>query len=160
VFFGSPLPTIGHNEQLGWTFTVNKPDTCDSWMELFDDSANPLAYKYGEGHRTAIEWKDTIKMFPGEITRLAVRWAPQHVALSDAGPGQNLFSFDPKQVGLQTPENRTRPGGSFGVGIDVIETDKLAIGGLMTYNGVVLASGSSRSYMVAALTLTFKPSAY
>jgi len=42
-------------------------------------------------------WKDTIKMFPGEITRVAVRWAPQHVALSDAGPGQNLFSFDPKQ---------------------------------------------------------------
>ena len=25
-------------------------------------------------------WKDTIKMFPGEITRLAIRWAPQGVA--------------------------------------------------------------------------------
>ena len=25
-------------------------------------------------------WKDTIKMFPGEITRIALRWAPQSVA--------------------------------------------------------------------------------
>lgn len=69
-------------------------------------------------------------------------------------------SFDPKQAGLETPGNRTRPGGSFGVGVDVIETDNLAVGGLLTYNGVVLASGSSRSYMVASLNLTFKPSPY
>jgi FtsP/CotA-like multicopper oxidase with cupredoxin domain len=34
-------------------------------------------------------------MFPGEITRLAVRWAPQHVAVNQAGPGQNRFPFDP-----------------------------------------------------------------
>jgi spore coat protein A len=40
-------------------------------------------------------WKDTIKMFPGEITRLAIRWAPQDVAVNGASPGQNLFSFDP-----------------------------------------------------------------
>ena len=35
-------------------------------------------------------WKDTIKMFPGEITRLALRWAPQGVAgrrRPAAGPG-------------------------------------------------------------------------
>ena len=25
-------------------------------------------------------WKDTIKMFPGEITRIALRWAPQSIA--------------------------------------------------------------------------------
>jgi FtsP/CotA-like multicopper oxidase with cupredoxin domain len=40
-------------------------------------------------------WKDTIKAFPGEITRLAVRWAPQHVSVNGAGPGQNTFPFDP-----------------------------------------------------------------
>jgi FtsP/CotA-like multicopper oxidase with cupredoxin domain len=40
-------------------------------------------------------WKDTIKMFPGEITRLAVRWAPQHVSVAGVGPGQNAFPFDP-----------------------------------------------------------------
>jgi FtsP/CotA-like multicopper oxidase with cupredoxin domain len=44
-------------------------------------------------------WKDTTKMFPGEITRLAVRWAPQHVPVTGAGPGQNLFPFDPTTGG-------------------------------------------------------------
>jgi FtsP/CotA-like multicopper oxidase with cupredoxin domain len=40
-------------------------------------------------------WKDTIKTFPGEITRLAVRWTPQNVPANEAGPGQNTFPFDP-----------------------------------------------------------------
>src|SRR4029079_18785124 len=40
-------------------------------------------------------WKDTIKMWPGEITRLAIRWAPQDVAVNGSSPGTNLFSFDP-----------------------------------------------------------------
>jgi len=38
-------------------------------------------------------WKDTIKMFPGEITRIALRWAPQDVASST--PGVDPFPFDP-----------------------------------------------------------------
>ena len=40
-------------------------------------------------------WKDTIKTFPGEITRIAMRWAPQNVAPGGARPGQDLFPFDP-----------------------------------------------------------------
>jgi FtsP/CotA-like multicopper oxidase with cupredoxin domain len=40
-------------------------------------------------------WKDTIKTFPGEITRIAVRWAPQGLAANEAHPGQNPYSFDP-----------------------------------------------------------------
>jgi len=40
-------------------------------------------------------WKDTIKMWPGEITRLAIRWAPQGVAANGSSPGQDLFAFDP-----------------------------------------------------------------
>jgi len=34
-------------------------------------------------------------MFPGEITRIALRWAPQKVALGGVSAGQNPFSFDP-----------------------------------------------------------------
>jgi spore coat protein A len=32
-------------------------------------------------------WKDTIKMFPGEITRLALRWAPQGVPVAGVSAG-------------------------------------------------------------------------
>ena len=41
-------------------------------------------------------WKDTIKMFPGEVTRIALRWAPHRSWRRVASPpAQNQFSFDP-----------------------------------------------------------------
>ena len=40
-------------------------------------------------------WKDTIKTFPGEITRLAVRWTPQNLAVNQGRAGLNTFPFDP-----------------------------------------------------------------
>jgi FtsP/CotA-like multicopper oxidase with cupredoxin domain len=40
-------------------------------------------------------WKDTIKMFPGEITRIQLRWAPQDVPVNGAVAGVPQFPFDP-----------------------------------------------------------------
>jgi len=40
-------------------------------------------------------FKDTIKMFPAEITRLAVRIAPQGNAVGTTVPGTDYFAFDP-----------------------------------------------------------------
>jgi len=40
-------------------------------------------------------WKDTIKMFPGEITRLALRWAPTSRPANSTVAGQDYFPFDP-----------------------------------------------------------------
>ena len=40
-FPGSPFPTLGHNEYLGWSHTVNDPDIVDTWAEKFDDPTKP-----------------------------------------------------------------------------------------------------------------------
>ena len=49
-FFGSAFPTIGHNEHVGWSHTVNKPDVFDVYEETFDKPGNPLAYRYAGGY--------------------------------------------------------------------------------------------------------------
>lgn len=57
-------------------------------------------------------WKDTIKAFPGTVTRLVVRWAPQTPPVGGVSPGQNLFAFDPTAVLGVKNDGFGYPGGS------------------------------------------------
>ncbi len=48
-FPGSPFPFLGHNENLGWTNTVNRPDMTDVYELELDES--------GENYKLDGEWK-------------------------------------------------------------------------------------------------------
>lgn len=58
--FGFPFPYVGHNESAGWVSTDNAADLTDVYAETFDDASRPLAYRYGKGHRIAIEHTEEI----------------------------------------------------------------------------------------------------
>jgi acyl-homoserine-lactone acylase len=60
--FGLPFPVLGHNGALGWSHTVNYPGIFTRYSEKFDDSANPLAYRYGSERRTAAAWTENLKV--------------------------------------------------------------------------------------------------
>ena len=64
-FYGNPFPTIGHNQFLGWTYTVNEPDNADAWMVKFDHPTDPLKYRYGKDWRTAQQWTEEIAVRNG-----------------------------------------------------------------------------------------------
>ncbi|MEQ8857437.1 MAG: penicillin acylase family protein [Pseudomonadales bacterium] len=63
-FFGSPLPTIGHNEHLGWSHTVNEPDIVDVYRLTLVPGAQgePARYRFGDGERSVTEWTDTVRV--------------------------------------------------------------------------------------------------
>jgi spore coat protein A len=59
-------------------------------------------------------WKDTIVMYPGTVTRIAIRWAPQDTPVDGVSAGQNLYPFDPtnsKYAPNPQPDFAGNPGG-------------------------------------------------
>ena len=48
---------------------------------------------------TEAGWKDTIITYPGQVTRIAVRWAPNDLAINTPA-AQQYFPFDPSGAGM------------------------------------------------------------
>ena len=63
-FPGSPYPFLGHNEVLGWTNTVNRPDMVDVYRLVMDES--------GTRYRLDGEWRD----LESRTVTLPVRFGP------------------------------------------------------------------------------------
>lgn len=59
---GQPFPSWGHTPRHGWAVTVNFPDVVDFWELTFDHADDPLAYRYGDGYRTAEQWTETVRV--------------------------------------------------------------------------------------------------
>jgi acyl-homoserine-lactone acylase len=53
AILSTPIPRSGHNEHLGWTHTNSAADASDAWLEHFDNDADGMAYRYGDGWRHA-----------------------------------------------------------------------------------------------------------
>ena len=78
--------------------TVNKAGAVGGNPDVTPFLVNP-----GTNVKTPIEapkqweagWKDVIKMFPGQVTRIIVRFAPQKFAVNQVKAGQNKYPFDP-----------------------------------------------------------------
>ncbi len=62
AMLGSPFIWSGHNETLGWSHTNTGADSTDVYVETFDNPQNPLAYRYGNDYRNAVEWTDEIRI--------------------------------------------------------------------------------------------------
>ncbi len=62
AMLGSPYIWTGHNETLGWSHTNSGADSTDVYVETFDNPENPLAYRYGDNYRNAVEWTDEIRV--------------------------------------------------------------------------------------------------
>jgi penicillin amidase len=80
VAYGSwILPVLGHNERVGWSLTVNYPDTADVYAEAFDRKDDPLAYRYGDGYRRAEAWTETLRVKTARgVEDRSVRLAKTH----------------------------------------------------------------------------------
>jgi acyl-homoserine lactone acylase PvdQ len=61
-FFANPFPSLGHNEHLGWGHTANNPDVADAYRLTFDDPADKLRYRHGDGYRTARKRTEIVKV--------------------------------------------------------------------------------------------------
>jgi spore coat protein A len=86
--FGPPFDYRAANNPASGGKEGGNPDVTPF---LSGPAAPPLPYERG--------WKDTVVAYPGQVTRLVVRWAPADLPVN-APKGQLFFPFDPSGGGV------------------------------------------------------------
>jgi FtsP/CotA-like multicopper oxidase with cupredoxin domain len=85
--FGPPLDyNTGNTRALGGNPDIAARDAKNKLLYLKGKAILPLPQETG--------WKDTVIMFPGQVTRIIVRWAPTDLA-ANTDPTAASFPFDP-----------------------------------------------------------------
>jgi FtsP/CotA-like multicopper oxidase with cupredoxin domain len=89
--FGPPLNyNTGNPRALGGNPDIAVKDKKGKFLYLKGNPIPPLPQEAG--------WKDTVIMYPGQVTRIVVRWAPTELPANTA-PGNAYFPFDPNSSG-------------------------------------------------------------
>lgn len=92
-FFGSLMPTIGHNEHLGWSHTVNEPDIIDVYELTVDDLTNPTSYVYDNEDKALESWQDSIRVKTDEgFEERTFRFSASHHGAVVAQRGDKLLA--------------------------------------------------------------------
>jgi FtsP/CotA-like multicopper oxidase with cupredoxin domain len=84
--FGPPFDYNTGSNKLGGNPDVAAVNARGKPLYLKGAPTPPLPQEAG--------WKDTVTMYPGQVTRIAVRWAPTDVAAGTA-PASATYPFDP-----------------------------------------------------------------
>ena len=108
--FGSPLPEAcygddplnpcpGYGPPLPY-FTGKTKNLPNGQKNVPIVGGNPLVDPFLSGNPAPpapeeAGWKETVKVLPGQVTRILVRWAPTSTPVKAVKPGQNLYPFDP-----------------------------------------------------------------
>jgi spore coat protein A len=86
--YGPPLPYDASFAlsagKLGGNPDVYAKDNRGRWSFMKGNPTGPRSWELG--------WKDTVVMYPGQVTRILVRWAPTDLPLTTSAP---WFPFDP-----------------------------------------------------------------
>ena len=139
----------GRSLQLGPAFGLSVLGESALGMQLGIEGAYVAS---GDGFRTRFT-------SVGAIARLSPT-PEDYSAFVQVGAGVYHVAYTDHPAGTRPPDNTTRPGASFGLGLDMFQTDYFTVGGIVSYTGVVLARSAARSYVIVAVNLSFRPSTY
>ena len=79
-----------------------------------------------------------------------------HTAFLMVGAGVYTVTYHPG-LGETAPEDKVRPGGSFGFGVEFFRWGSVSLGGSGAYHGLIINRGDKVAFVAGAATLTWRP---